>query len=167
MLPVSYRDTVLRPSRPLRSYPSGLRVLRSPQRPTPQRRSSRSSPTQTGTTTATRSSAPRRSTRTATGDGWNADPGRLDGRTRVDRRIPDLPNSYGPEIPLSTVQSSVIDAELIFRGSQIQDGLTVALPRPSPFGIHRRRRPAPSRPARPSPLMPLSDDAPEKSRRPR
>ncbi|MHA7291985.1 DUF4192 domain-containing protein [Arthrobacter sp. MDT3-24] len=38
------------------------------------------------------------------------------------------PVSYGPEIPLTTVQSSTVNAELIFRGSQIQDSLALALP---------------------------------------
>ena len=80
--------------------------------------------------------------------------------------------SYGPEVPLETVQSSCINSELIFRGSQIQSGLGVALPQPSPVGIHRRRpttgmhddgdRRLRFRPTltRPSPLMP----APEESR---
>jgi hypothetical protein len=38
------------------------------------------------------------------------------------------PVSYGPDIPLTTVQSSLLNAELIFRGSQIQDSLALALP---------------------------------------
>jgi hypothetical protein len=38
------------------------------------------------------------------------------------------PVSYGPDIPLTTVQSSVLNAELIFRGSQIKDSLALALP---------------------------------------
>ncbi|MCO4239423.1 DUF4192 domain-containing protein [Pseudarthrobacter sp. MDT3-28] len=38
------------------------------------------------------------------------------------------PVSYGPDIPLTTVQSSVLNAELIFRGSQIRDSLALALP---------------------------------------
>jgi hypothetical protein len=38
------------------------------------------------------------------------------------------PVSYGPDIPLTTVQSSQLNAELIFRGSQINNGSTLALP---------------------------------------
>ncbi|MHA7299381.1 DUF4192 domain-containing protein [Pseudarthrobacter sp. MDT1-22] len=38
------------------------------------------------------------------------------------------PISYGPAIPLTTVQSSVLNTELIFRGSQIRDSLALALP---------------------------------------
>jgi hypothetical protein len=38
------------------------------------------------------------------------------------------PVSYGPDIPLTTVQSSVLNAELIFRGSQIKNGNDLALP---------------------------------------
>ena len=40
--------------------------------------------------------------------------------------------SYGPEIPLETVRSSCINAELIFRGSQVQSGLALALPHRMP-----------------------------------
>jgi hypothetical protein len=39
------------------------------------------------------------------------------------------PVYYGPEVPLTTVQSSLLNAEPIFRGSQIQDSLALALPR--------------------------------------
>ncbi|ALV40044.1 hypothetical protein AU252_01755 [Pseudarthrobacter sulfonivorans] len=38
------------------------------------------------------------------------------------------PVSYGPDIPLGTVQSSLLNAELIFRGSQIRESLALALP---------------------------------------
>lgn len=38
------------------------------------------------------------------------------------------PVSYGPDIPLTTVQSSVLNAELIFRGSQIKESLALTLP---------------------------------------
>ncbi|KNH21175.1 hypothetical protein ACU18_03340 [Arthrobacter sp. ZBG10] len=38
------------------------------------------------------------------------------------------PVSYGPDIPLSTVQASQLNAELIFRGSQIKNGSTPTLP---------------------------------------
>jgi hypothetical protein len=40
--------------------------------------------------------------------------------------------SYGPEVPLETVQSSCINAELIFRGSHVQSGLVLSLPRRRP-----------------------------------
>jgi hypothetical protein len=39
-------------------------------------------------------------------------------------------------IPLNTVQSSMINAELVFRWRPIQDSLTVAVLRPSPVDIH-------------------------------
>jgi hypothetical protein len=38
------------------------------------------------------------------------------------------PVSYGPDIPLTTVRSSVLNAELIFRGSQIKESLALTLP---------------------------------------
>ena len=38
------------------------------------------------------------------------------------------PVTYGPDIPLTTVQSSVLNAELIYRGSQIKNGSDLALP---------------------------------------
>jgi hypothetical protein len=38
------------------------------------------------------------------------------------------PVSYGPDIPLTAVKSSVLNAELIFRGSQIKESLALTLP---------------------------------------
>lgn len=57
--------------------------------------------------------------------------------------------SYGPEVPLEAVQSSCINVELVFRGSQVQDRFAVALLRGHSrtaydAGNHRRRRLAPS-----------------------
>jgi Domain of unknown function (DUF4192) len=40
--------------------------------------------------------------------------------------------SYGPEVPLEAVQSSCINAELIFRGSQVQNGLSLPPRTPTP-----------------------------------
>ncbi|ALV39749.1 hypothetical protein AU252_22860 [Pseudarthrobacter sulfonivorans] len=54
--------------------------------------------------------------------GWNIGPTAM-----AEFRI--HPVSYGPDIPLTTIQSSVLNAELIFRGSQIKDSL--ALPHPT------------------------------------
>lgn len=88
-----------------------------------------------------------------------------------------IPASYrGPEVPLQAVQSSCLNAEPVLRGSQIQDSPSLALPRPSPVGIHRRR-PTPAipdggvgafvsrhqRPPCPKPFVPSSDNAPEES----
>ena len=47
--------------------------------------------------------------------------------------------SYGPEIPRSTVLSSMIDAELVLCGSRTPRSLTLALPRSGRVGVHRRR----------------------------
>lgn len=71
--------------------------------------------------------------------------------------------SYGQEVPLGAVQSSCIN-ELVFRGSQVQDSLTVALPRPSPGEFTddvRRRNPttearAPSLPTNHARLSPFN-----------
>lgn len=53
--------------------------------------------------------------------------------------------SFGPEVPLEAVQSSCINAELIFRGSLIQDRFTLALPGPATWAftddIPRRESP--------------------------
>lgn len=70
--------------------------------------------------------------------------------------------SYGQEVPLGAVQSSCINAELVFRGSQVQVSLTVALPRPSPgasTGDVRRRRPARLRSDRSCPLIAVQPTA--------
>lgn len=47
--------------------------------------------------------------------------------------------SDGPEIPPEADQSNCINAELVFRGCQVQYGLIVAHPRPGPLGVHRPR----------------------------
>lgn len=46
----------------------------------------------------------------------------------------------GLEVPLQAVQSSCLNAEPVFRGSQIQDSPLTGISRPSPVGIYRRRR---------------------------
>jgi len=62
----------------------------------------------------------------------------------------------------------MINSELIFRESQIQDSLTIVLPDPAPCAFtddgKRRLRFQPLTPVRPLPLIPLSGDAPEGSR---
>lgn len=87
-------------------------------------------------------------------------------------------SSYGAEVLLQSVQSSCINAELVFRGSQVQSGLSLALPGSRPMGMCKRR-PTPAIPddgdgaivsgqsstrACQWPLKPPSDDAPEESR---
>jgi hypothetical protein len=65
---------------------------------------------------------------------------RLDRRAFIIRRVPVTHSVVRPGTPLEAVQSSCINAELVFRRIQIQDSLTVTLPAPGAFSNDVRRR---------------------------